>query len=118
MRIRSLRTLIVGSLLAIHLITTVVFLIVAGQLTRDEQRGFADRVTRNAVENVARHARNFLDQLSRITRLTRGLVEAQVVKTEHMATLERYFFEVLKANPEITGVYTGPTPKPELFHEL
>jgi hypothetical protein len=53
MRIRSLRTLIVGSLLAIHLITTVVFLIVAGQLTRDEQRGFADRVTRNAVENVA-----------------------------------------------------------------
>ena len=107
MRIRSLRTLIVGSLLAIHLITSVVFLIVAGQLTRDEQRGFADRVTRNAVENVARHARNFLDQLSRITRLTRGLVEAQVVQTEHMATLERYFFEVLKANPEITGVYYG-----------
>lgn len=107
MRVRSLRILIVGSLLAIHVVVTGIFLIAAWESVRDDQREFATSIVRSTVRNVSDHTRDFLDRLSRVTILTRGLAEAEIVRTERMDQLERYFFEVLRANPEITGVYYG-----------
>ncbi|WP_159460254.1 sensor histidine kinase [Tistlia consotensis] len=107
MRIRSLRVLIIGSLVTIHVAVTCVFLLAAGRFAAERQRDYARIAMAGTVTDVTNQAVGFLERLSRVALLTRGLAEAEVVRTEQLPQLERYFFEVLKANPEITGVYYG-----------
>lgn len=107
MRIRSLRALIVGSLVVTHIGLTTAFLLAAGDFAIDRQRDYARAAMATTVASVSSQTTEFLNRLSRITRLTRGLAEAGIVRTEQLPSLEAYFFEVLRAHPEITGVYFG-----------
>ncbi|MFC3225941.1 sensor histidine kinase [Marinibaculum pumilum] len=107
MRIKSLRLLIVGSLLVIHIASTAIFLAVAWELAQADQRSFADSSMQGTVDNVADHSQAFIGRLSRVALLSRNLAEATILRTEDFDVLERYFLEILEINPEITGIYFG-----------
>lgn len=57
--------------------------------------------------NVAEHTKRFLEPATEITEQARRMLDSGLVSTAEPAEMEQYFFQLLRTEPQIAGIYFG-----------
>lgn len=66
-------------------------------------RGLMDEVGANAAE----HTKRFLEPATEITEQARRMLDSGLVSVVDPAALETYFFQLLRTEPQLSGIYYG-----------
>jgi signal transduction histidine kinase len=103
----SLHRVIIFGIVGIEVVTALVFLAAfsfhAGREAdrhANESIGWAQRIVQGEMAL-------FFQQMEAVTELTERLSRDDLLDFKDQNTLERYFFEALKATPRLTGIYHG-----------
>ena len=67
----------------------------------------AHRLLAEAGDNANQHARTFLEPARDTAELSRRVLESRVIDARNPAQVEKFLFQTLRAQPQISGVYFG-----------
>lgn len=67
----------------------------------------AHRLLAEAGDNANQHARTFLEPARDTAELSRRVLESRVIDLRDPAKVEKFLFQTLRAQPQISGVYFG-----------
>jgi len=103
----SIRTALVATV-ALLLFATSGFIIVSSYITSERVLiGQARQILENLSEDVLGNTENFLDPAESAAELTQKLALHEVVKSDNIEGMERYFFEQLQIYNQFAGIYFG-----------
>ena len=103
----SIRTALVATV-ALLLFATAAFTIASSYITSERVLiGQARQILENLSEDVLGNTENFLDPAESAAALTQKLALHDVVRSDDISGMERYFFEQLQIYPQFAGIYFG-----------
>lgn len=101
----SIRSLILGGLITAQL-ASFAFLTVTVWLTADDAAEKQARSTLNGLSTLlTQETRQFFDNVEYATTLTQRLASGQIILVSDVEQIERYLFEIIKTNDQITGAF-------------
>lgn len=103
----SLKRVIITGIVGIEVLTALVFLAAFAYHANKEAERHASDSIGWAQRIVESEVALFFRQMEAVADLTERLSRDDLVDFEDPNTLERYFFEAVKATPRITGMYYG-----------
>lgn len=104
---RSLSTVIIATLVGLQCLTAVVILVSSYLSSERAVLGQSHKLMVEEAESAIRHTQRFLEPAEVTLAVSRQLQQQGVFNTSAVPALERYFFEHLKASPELSGLYYG-----------
>jgi len=103
----SIRTALVATV-ALLLFLTSGFIIASSYITSERVLiGQARQILENLSEDVLGNTENFLDPAESAASLTEKLAHHEVVRSDNIEGMERYFFEQLQIYDQFAGIYFG-----------
>ena len=109
----SIRSLILGGLIAAQLASYAVLVVAVWLAAEDAARKQA-RSTLDGLSNLLRQeTRHLIDHVEAATTLTQRLAASEILRVGKVEEIERYLFEVTRANDEISGAFLA-TPAGEV----
>ncbi len=110
----SIRTALVATV-ALLLFVTSGFIIASSYIASERVLiGQARQILENLSEDVLGNTENFLDPAESAASLTEKLAHHEVVRSDNIEGMERYFFEQLQIYDQFAGIYFG-TRKGEFY---
>ena len=104
---RSLGTVIIATLVGLQCLTAVVILVSSYLSSERAVVGQSYKLMVEEAESAIRHTQRFLEPAEVTLAVSRQLQQQGVFDNSAVPALERYFFEHLKASPELSGLYYG-----------
>ncbi len=101
----SIRSLILGGLIAAQLVGFA-FLIVTVWLTAEDAARKQARSTLDGLSSLlTQETRQFFENVEYATTLTQRLASGRIILVSDVEQIERYLFEIIKTNDQITGTF-------------
>ncbi len=101
----SIRSLILGGLITAQLVSYA-FLVVAVWLAADDAAQKQARSTLNGLSSLLRQeTKHFFDHVEAATTLTQRLAASEILRVSNVEEIERYLFEIIRTNDEISGAF-------------
>ncbi|MDJ0946500.1 MAG: cache domain-containing protein [Kiloniellales bacterium] len=101
----SIRSLILGGLITAQLASFAVLTVTVWLTAEDAARKQA-RSTLDGLSNLlTQETRQFFDNVEYATTLTQRLASGEIILVSDVEQIERYLFEIIKTNDQITGAF-------------
>ena len=101
----SIRSLILGGLIAAQLASYAVLIVTVRTAAEDAAQEQARATLDGLSDLLAQETAHFLDHVERATTLTQRLASSEFLRVGDVEQIERYLFEILKTGEEIDGAY-------------
>ena len=101
----SIRSLILGGLVAAQLASYAVLIVTVRTAAEDAAQEQARATLDGLSDLLARETAHFLDHVERATTLTQRLASSEFLRVGDVEQIERYLFEIIKTGEEIDGAY-------------
>ncbi len=103
----SVRIILLAGLIGFPLVSTVILLSLFWVFAESASERQTRALMNHLINEIADRVEIFFDRSERAALLTQRLAEADLLQTSRLDEIERYFFEQLRLNPEITGLLFG-----------
>ena len=103
----SFRTVLTSTLVGLQVVALLAILALTYFASQNALLSYAAQLTERVAQDTTSYTENFLNPADDAAALSQRLAENAVLTTADRATLERYFFEVLRSRADFAGVYYG-----------
>ncbi|MCB8837406.1 sensor histidine kinase [Aurantimonas sp. VKM B-3413] len=103
----SFRTVLTSTLVGLQVVALLAILALTYFASQNALLSYAAQLTERVAQDTTSYTENFLNPADDAAALSQRLAENAVLTTADRATLERYFFEILRGRADFAGVYYG-----------